>query len=38
VVFAKLIGKPNTVGTLTITSGNNSRNVSINVQGKVEIE
>ena len=38
VVFAKLTGKPNSTGTLTVATGNKSQNISINVQGKIEIE
>jgi len=34
--FAKLTGIPNTTGTLTITSGNDSQGIHINAQGKVE--
>ena len=38
VVFSKLTGIPNTTGTLTITSGNDSQVININEQGKIEKE
>jgi len=38
VVFAKLTGLPDVTGVLTIASGNSSHNISINGQGRVEIE
>jgi len=36
VVFAKLTGIPNTTGTLTIISGNDSQTLNINAQGSIE--
>lgn len=36
VVFAKLTGRPNTSGTLTIMFSDDSRRLNINAQGKVE--
>jgi len=36
VVFSKLTGIPNSSGTLTITSGNDSQALNINTQGKIE--
>jgi len=36
VVFAKQTGTPSTVGTITITSGNDSQALTINAGGKIE--
>lgn len=38
VVFAKLTGKTDSTGTLIVATGGKSQNISINVQGKIEIE
>jgi type II secretory pathway pseudopilin PulG len=36
IVFAKRMGIPSTTGTVTITSGSNTRSLGINTQGKIE--